>query len=191
MKRRQALASMVSTAVLATLGAVLTPVPAQAADDSPGCVTGTEFDLVRAGMRKFRVHELFGTQGNFAGGTAGGFKRVYRTCNATWAVVEFTSPSAGYAFASGYKRWKTDTPGCVTYREWTWVNPRLGGTAGSRARVQAVFDTEGRRVSYGSNGDGLTILVKRYKRCSHPGFRRVEYHRNNKTDSNVFRSYWG
>lgn len=56
----------------------------------------------------------------------------------------------------------TDSPGCVTHREFRSV--RKGMT---KARVQAVFDTAGRRAAYSSAG-GFVFEIRTYKVCRSP-----------------------
>jgi hypothetical protein len=71
-----------------------------------GCVTRAEFRRVRRGMTKARVHRIFDTRGRFADGGAGGYSRVYRSCDFRHAAyVEYRGIRRGPDRATGWKRW--------------------------------------------------------------------------------------
>jgi hypothetical protein len=61
-----------------------------AADETPGCVSGAEFNLIKNGMSQSRVHSIFGTSGRVMTSGSGGVSREYATCegNRDWSYVE-------------------------------------------------------------------------------------------------------
>lgn len=80
-------------AALAT-GPLLAPSPAHASDAAgASCVTKAEWQQVKQGMKKARVHRIFGTRGTFASGFAGGYTRRYRPC--AWTTTKLYVSYAG------------------------------------------------------------------------------------------------
>ena len=73
----------------------------------PPCVSKSEFRRVHKGMTPHRVARLFGTNGSFGDGGAGGYSRLYPQCNNRQkvAAVEFSILQPGPARADGWKRW--------------------------------------------------------------------------------------
>jgi hypothetical protein len=60
-----------------------------ALDETPGCVSGAEFNAVRNGMTQAKVHSIFGTRGWVESSGSGGTNREYVTCEGNeWSYVE-------------------------------------------------------------------------------------------------------
>lgn len=61
-----------------------------ASDESPGCVSGSEFRAIRDGMTQAKVHSIFGTSGWVTNTGSGGTTREYTTCEGDpdWSYVE-------------------------------------------------------------------------------------------------------
>lgn len=58
------------------------------ADETPGCVSRTEFRAVKDGMTQARVHSIFGTAGRVEHIGSGGVGREYNTCTGNeWSYV--------------------------------------------------------------------------------------------------------
>jgi Ni/Co efflux regulator RcnB len=58
------------------------------ADETPGCVSRTEFRAVKDGMTQTRVHRIFGTTGHVEYSGSGGVGREYETCTGDeWSYV--------------------------------------------------------------------------------------------------------
>jgi hypothetical protein len=105
----------VTKSIIAALGLfatlfVVTPSPAVAAEASfaaasRGCVTRAEFRRVKHGMKKSRVHRIFDTSGRFADGGAGGYSRVYSSCDFRHAAFVEYGARRGPDRATGWKRW--------------------------------------------------------------------------------------
>ena len=59
-------------------------------DETPGCVSYTEFQAVKKGMTQASVHSIFGTTGHVTNTGSGGTDREYRTCTGDpdWSYVE-------------------------------------------------------------------------------------------------------
>lgn len=89
---------------LAVGGVAVTAGPAAA--DTPGCVTKKEYRKVHRGMTKRRVHRIFDTRGWFADGGAGGYSRVYRSCDFQHAAfIEYKKRPGRPARTTGWKDW--------------------------------------------------------------------------------------
>jgi len=58
-------------------------------DETPGCVSLSEFRAVKDGMTQSRVHGIFGTRGHVEYEGSGGVGREYRTCTGDpdWSYV--------------------------------------------------------------------------------------------------------
>lgn len=80
--------------------------------DAAGCVTGAEFVKAKPGHSRIKVRRLFGTDGTFGDGGAGGFTREYVHCGkppagqpVCDAVVEYQVGPKGVARLSS-KTWR-------------------------------------------------------------------------------------
>jgi hypothetical protein len=60
------------------------------ADETPGCVSYSEFKAVKNGMTQARVHSIFGTTGKVTYSGSGGTGREYKTCTGDpdWSYVD-------------------------------------------------------------------------------------------------------
>ncbi len=86
---------------------------------------------------------------------------------------------------------EADTRLCVTVGEYRAVNPYMGGSAGTRAHIRAVFDTSGtvyRHSEYEAGGETQRTQWRKYDRCGSTRVYRTEYH---KFGSRPYFSYWG
>jgi hypothetical protein len=94
---------VLALATVATLGHTAIDAP-HAAADTPGCVTRSEFRQVHRGMPKSRVHRIFDTRGFADSGGAGGYTRVYLSCDGVHAIyIEYNALSSPHRLAG--KRW--------------------------------------------------------------------------------------
>lgn len=90
--------TLLSAAVLGatlTIG-TLTGAAAPASADTPRCVTFKEFQQIDKGMKKARVHRIFGIRGQSAGGFAGGYTRWYPSCQAIHSEGSDAGASVSY-----------------------------------------------------------------------------------------------
>lgn len=92
------------TAVAAVAAAPLLSIGGAAADagpdgGSPRCVSHAEFVQAAKGQTRLHIRHLFGTNGTFGDGGAGGFTREYTHCGKKTckAVVEYNVGPKGVA----------------------------------------------------------------------------------------------
>lgn len=69
-------------------------------DETPGCVSRTEFRAVKDGMTVAQVHRIFGTRGTLSYAGSSGVGREYATCSGNeWSYVD-----VDYSWSSGAHR---------------------------------------------------------------------------------------
>lgn len=108
----------VSAITAAAVAVVVSPMlggggaSADQSSDATACVTGPEFVKAKPGHTRVKVRNLFGTDGTFGDGGAGGFTRHYAHCGkppagqpVCDAVVEYQVGPKGVARLSA-KKWK-------------------------------------------------------------------------------------
>lgn len=95
-------ASIACAALLAAAAALAAPAASAAGgasrgDLAPGCVSENEFDQLRDGMTRTRVHNLIGTSGLPNAGGPGMEQRIYDKCGPSdaWATLTFRQRADG------------------------------------------------------------------------------------------------